>query len=243
MDPCQGYGVVFNNMRNQPSPWHERANKASPSIVFLRTVTTYRIEKFYVDFKIINNIHIHIIIRNAIEYSYKTIFTHLVQFLGNDNLIPIRHSPNNKKGNVNNSASNKQSSNDSKIRISTSQDELVSLNQPNTTTKVSRPDFLLLCQRFLSSQRIPVGIKTPFHIINSKVAVFNVIIIRVIIVYFDKKTFTHLVRFLGDNNPISIRYPPSPTIRKETLIIQLVKHHLQTTQRIENPRHKIPCFI
>ena len=83
------------------------------------------------------------------------------------------------------------------------------MNQPNTTTTVSRPDFLPLRQRFLSSQRIPVGIKTPFHIIISKVAVFNIIIIRVIIVYFDKKTFTHLVQFLGDNNSISIRYPPN----------------------------------
>ena len=35
-------------------------NKASPSVVFLRIATSYRVEKFYVDFKIINNIHIHI---------------------------------------------------------------------------------------------------------------------------------------------------------------------------------------
>ena len=50
----------FNNTKNQPFSWHERANKASPSTFFLRTVTTYRVEKFCVDFEIINNIHIHI---------------------------------------------------------------------------------------------------------------------------------------------------------------------------------------
>ena len=65
---CQGYArrtlnhqeSYFNNTRYQPSPWHEKANKARPSIVFLRTVTTCRVEKFCVDFKIINTFHIHI---------------------------------------------------------------------------------------------------------------------------------------------------------------------------------------
>ena len=68
---------VFNNTRNEPSPRHEKANKASPSIVFFRTVTTYRVEKFCVDFKIINNFHIHIhIIRwyvNKLFYRYVVI--------------------------------------------------------------------------------------------------------------------------------------------------------------------------
>ena len=49
---------IFNNTKNQPSPWHESKNKASPSTVFLRTVTTYRVAKFCIDFKKINNIYI-----------------------------------------------------------------------------------------------------------------------------------------------------------------------------------------
>ena len=44
--------------RDQPPPWHEGANKASPGIVLLRTITAYHLEKFCVDFKIINTISI-----------------------------------------------------------------------------------------------------------------------------------------------------------------------------------------
>ena len=50
----------FNNTRYQPSSWQEKANKAWPNIVFLRTVTTYRVAKFCVDSKIKHNFHIHI---------------------------------------------------------------------------------------------------------------------------------------------------------------------------------------
>ena len=52
-------GSSLRQMRDQPSPWYEKVNKASPSIVVLRTVTAYRLEKFCVDYKIINTIHIH----------------------------------------------------------------------------------------------------------------------------------------------------------------------------------------
>ena len=50
----------FLQTRNQPPQWHEEVNKASPSIVILRTITAYRLEKFYVDYKIINTISISI---------------------------------------------------------------------------------------------------------------------------------------------------------------------------------------
>ena len=57
--------------RDRPPPWHDEVNKASPSIVLLRTVTVYRLEKFYVDYKIINTIHIH-----SYSYSY---FRNIIQ--------------------------------------------------------------------------------------------------------------------------------------------------------------------
>ena len=90
---CHGYvrrtpnhqESFFNNTRNQPSPWHEKANKAWPSIFFLRTVTTYRIEKFCVDFKVINNFHIHIHITKII-----TLIVMIMMFLYYNNTITIK---------------------------------------------------------------------------------------------------------------------------------------------------------
>ena len=52
---------------DQLPQWHERINKASPSIVILRTVTAFRVEKFCVDFKIINTISISISISIWVE--------------------------------------------------------------------------------------------------------------------------------------------------------------------------------
>ena len=52
--------------RNQHPPWNEGINKASPSIVILRTVTVYRLKRFCVDFKIINTNSISISILHCI---------------------------------------------------------------------------------------------------------------------------------------------------------------------------------
>ena len=53
-------GSSLRQTRDQPPPWQEKVNKASPSIVVLRMVTAYRLEKCWVDNKIINTINIHI---------------------------------------------------------------------------------------------------------------------------------------------------------------------------------------
>ena len=50
----------FNNTKDQTSPSNEKATKAPMSIVALRSVTAYRVEKFCADYKIINNIPIRL---------------------------------------------------------------------------------------------------------------------------------------------------------------------------------------
>ena len=56
----QTINVVFNKTKNQASPSNETATKASPNIVFLRTVMAYLVENVCVDSKIKIPIHIHI---------------------------------------------------------------------------------------------------------------------------------------------------------------------------------------